>query len=144
MPSRNVLSLCRILGTILLANIVAFVSAAEGATSTATKSSTASASSSTPTTHIVTVGNNGDNSYHPNVTFANPGDIVSFQFWPTNHSVVRGEYAGSESCGAGGCNPCVPYDLIHPGAPGMFYSKNFLTQTLPTVNNLEVWISCGY
>lgn len=92
----------------------------------------------TPTVHVVTVANNGDNSFHPNVTYAKPGDIVSFQFWPTNHSVVRGEYTGSESCGANGCNPCVPYNLIHPGAPDMFSSGHFLVQTLPSASNLEV------
>src|ERR1700761_2303437 len=140
MPSWRNLSLPKILTAFLFANLVAIVPAANAATSVGSSSPTASAtsSSSTPTTHIVTVGNNGDNSYSPNVTYANPGDIVSFQFWPTNHSVVRGEYAGSESCGAGGCNPCVPYELIHPGAPGFFFSKNFLVQTLPTSANLAV------
>jgi plastocyanin len=101
-------------------------------------SSGVSAPTGTPTVHVVTVGNNYDNSFHPNITYAKPGDIVSFQFWPTNHSVVRGEYAGSESCGAGGCNPCVPYELIHPGAPGMFSSGHFLVQTLPSAANMEV------
>ena len=140
MGSWRNLSLRKTLSAFLFANLVAIVPVVEAATTTTTSSSTvsASSSSSTPTIHVVTVGNNGDNSYSPNVTYANPGDIVSFQFWPTNHSVVRGEYAGSEACGAGGCNPCVPYELIHPGAPGNFFSKNFLVQTLPNSANLAV------
>jgi len=51
-------------------------------------------------THIVNVGQGGDNAFHPNELSAEPGDTISFQFWPTNHSVVRGEYTGSEACGA--------------------------------------------
>jgi hypothetical protein len=41
--------------------------------------------------------------------------------------VIRAEYAGSSACGDAGCNPCVPYELIHPGEAG-FSSGNFLTQ----------------
>jgi len=120
--------------TILLAVLVLanhFICAEQTSTST-------SSSTSTPSIHVVTVGSGGDNAYHPNQIIANPGDIVTFQFWPTNHSVVRGEYTGSEACGPGGCNPCVPYNLIHPGATGFFFSKNFLTQSIPGLSNIAV------
>ena len=82
--------------------------------------------SSTPAIHTVAVGSNGF-SYNPNTTIAAPGDIVVFQFYPTNHSVIRAEYTDSPECGAGGCNPCVPYELINPGKAG-FHSGNILTQ----------------
>lgn len=91
--------------------------------STSTSAYTASA---TPAIHTVAVGSNGF-SYNPNTTFANPGDIVVFQFFPTNHSVIRAEYTDSSVCGAGGCNPCVPYELNNPGEAG-FSSGNFITQ----------------
>lgn len=94
----------------------------------ATSSSSANGASSTPTVHKVTVGANGF-SYSPNTTFANPGDTIVFEFFPTNHSVIRAEYTGSSACGSSGCNPCVPYELIHPGEAG-FSSGNFLTQSV--------------
>ncbi len=88
---------------------------------------TASASASaTPAIHTVAVGSNGF-SYNPNTTYANPGDIVVFEFFPTNHSVIRAEYTDSSNCGAGGCNPCVPYELNNPGKAG-FHSGNVVTQ----------------
>jgi hypothetical protein len=82
--------------------------------------------SATPAVHTVAVGNNGHR-FNPNTTFANPGDIVVFQFFPTNHSVIRAEYTDSSVCGAGGCNPCVPYELNDPGKAG-FSSGNIKTQ----------------
>jgi hypothetical protein len=115
-----------------------------------------SAAESSSTVHVVTVGANGGIVFSPNVTTANPGDIVrydtfplvcsivpnksnSFQFWPTNHSVVRGEYVDSGNCGEGvECNPCIPQNLIEPEAPAFFYSKNFLTQSIPDSGNLVV------
>jgi plastocyanin len=52
--------------------------------------------------HRVNVGNNGFR-FDPNTTFANPGGVVTFVFYPTNHSVNR----APESTEAYG-NPCVP------------------------------------
>ncbi|KIV98312.1 uncharacterized protein PV09_09842, partial [Verruconis gallopava] len=50
------------------------------------------------------------------------------------------------------CNPCVPYELIHPGQTG-FHSQNFLTQTAssgdaPSFNitigdNFPIWFYCS-
>jgi plastocyanin len=118
-------------------SLLSLFAIASAATTVSSQNSPSSTGSSPATTHTVFVGNSG-NAYDPNTTYASPGDVVSFQFYPTNHSVVRGEYSGSEACGAAGCNPCVPYSLIHPGAPGMFYSQNFLEQTYPTPANLGV------
>jgi len=76
--------------------------AAEG---TSTASSSSSSGTGTPKVHRVNIGAGGF-MYDPNVTIADVGDIVTFVFYPTNHSVIRGEYTGSEVCGSGGCNPC--------------------------------------
>jgi plastocyanin len=85
--------------------------------------------------HIIRVGYGGNFVFDPQITYANIGDPVVFDFYPSNHSVIRGEYTGSEACGAGGCNPCVPYELIHNGRQG-FYSGNFSTQTTSTNENV--------
>ena len=85
--------------------------------------------------HTVKVGFGGNFVFDPDTTHASVGDLVVFEFFPTNHSVVRGEYAQSEACGSGGCNPCIPYELIHPGQQG-FNSGNVLTQTVSTNGNV--------
>jgi hypothetical protein len=79
-----------------------------------------------PTTHTINVGGGGSSMYEPDTVYANVGDFAVFKFYPTNHSVVRGEYTQSMACN-GGCNPCVPYELIHPDRQG-FHSGNILTQ----------------
>jgi hypothetical protein len=80
--------------------------------------------------HTINVGKGGNHAFDPEVTYAHAGDLVVFRFFPTNHSVVRGEYVDSPAC-KGGCNPCIPYELIHSDEPG-FHSGNVLTQTLPS------------
>ncbi|KAF2085077.1 hypothetical protein K490DRAFT_67963 [Saccharata proteae CBS 121410] len=108
-------------------------------------------SSASPAIHTVTVGQAGNYQYYPNVTYANPGDIITFEFFPTNHSVIRGEYTGWPGCGGNGCNPCVPYELYHPDEVG-FFSKNqkvaSVTDASKTIWNLTindtnpVWFYC--
>ncbi|KAF2420003.1 hypothetical protein EJ08DRAFT_566236, partial [Tothia fuscella] len=90
-------------------------------------SSSASSSTSGHAVHRVNVGAFGSHGFDPNITYAAKGDIVQFVFYPSNHSVIRGEYTGSDACGAGGCNPCVPYEIIHSGQAG-FHSGNQITQ----------------
>lgn len=85
--------------------------------------------------HWVDVGNGGHHTFDPDVTFADVGDIVAFTFFPTNHSVVRGEHALSSACGSDGCNPCVPFELILPTETGI-HSQNILTQTTPTAGDV--------
>jgi plastocyanin len=104
--------------------------------SAATTTSAYSEATSTPKVHVVTVGSGGFFQYSPNVTYADPGDIIVWEFFPTGHAVVRGEYTDSKSCGQGGCNPCVPYELIHPGQEG-FNSGNINTQSLPTESDVS-------
>jgi hypothetical protein len=117
-----------------LAFVALYLSGLAAFTSAATTTST---SPEGHQTYTITAGSGGDYQYYPNSINANPGDVVSFQFYPTNHSVIRGEYTGSERCGSKGCNPCVPIELIDPTVPP-FASKNFLTQDLPNPANLAV------
>jgi plastocyanin len=77
--------------------------------------------------HTVNVGSGGNFKYDPDTIFASIGDVVMFKFYPSNHSVVRGEFTRSSACGEAGCNPCVPYELIHPDGQG-FHSENVFTQ----------------
>jgi hypothetical protein len=58
-----------------------------------------------------------------------------FVFYPTNHSVIRGEYTGSDACGPGGCNPCIPWEIIHPDQKEKaFHSDNQMTQFVLPAN----------
>ncbi|KAL9080216.1 MAG: hypothetical protein Q9157_000999, partial [Trypethelium eluteriae] len=99
--------------------------------STASSSGTSSATSQAPPqTHTVTVGK-GTNSYDPDTIQALPGDLIVFEFFPTNHSVVRASYG----------YPCVPYeDTAGPDAAG-FFSGHFPLETIqpnPPTWNLTV------
>ena len=69
-----------------------------------------SASSNTSVVHTITVGNLNANVFSPNVVQANVGDIVSFQFYPANHSVAKSQYG----------YPCIPYEDVGPGRTGWF------------------------
>lgn len=91
---------------------------------------------STQRTHEVAVGRYGSFRFLPEVIYAEPGDIVQFFFFATNHSVIRGEYAQSPVCADEGCNPCVPYGYYHPHEEGL-YSGNVLTQSINGI------VSCG-
>lgn len=55
--------------------------------------------SSVQQTHTISVGN-GDHKFNPSVTQASVGDLIEFDFFPPNHSVVRAEYKF----------PCIPYE----------------------------------
>jgi hypothetical protein len=85
------------------------------ASSQASSSPIATSTKNAVSVHTVYVGNGGHR-FAPNITYANPGDIVSFLFYPTNHSIVRGAYGF----------PCVPYEYTYPDKTG-FYSGHFLT-----------------
>ncbi|KAK7631240.1 hypothetical protein IWX48DRAFT_524906, partial [Phyllosticta citricarpa] len=62
------------------------------------------------TTHTILVGKL-DHKFEPDVVQAPVGDIIQFQFYPVNHSIVRAEYG----------YPCVPYEMTGVGKVG-FYS----------------------
>jgi plastocyanin len=63
------------------------------------------------TVHYIDVSNK-THYFTPNSINAKPGDIVSFKFWPGNHSVIRAEYG----------YPCVPYEDFDGNENGGFYS----------------------
>jgi plastocyanin len=107
------ISLFRI--TLLLAINFAASSLAESST----KSTPSSTTSSAAQTHTVTVGK-ANNAFDPSTIQALPGDEILFQFFPTNHSVVRSEYG----------YPCVPYeDTAGTDAVG-FFSGHFAVDTI--------------
>jgi plastocyanin len=91
---------------------------------------------SAPTVHSINVGGGGLHTYDPDTTYADIGDVVAFKFFPTNHSVTRGVYSGSKECGQGKCNPCIPYEIIHPNRRG-FNSGNILTQVFPSNSDVR-------
>lgn len=91
-------------------------------------------SSSSRSIHTVAVGANG-HAFIPNTTVAEPGDIVVFDFYPTNHSVIRGEYTNGTVCGVAGCNPCVPWELYHSDEDYQgFFSGNHIIDSFSQVS----------
>jgi len=53
------------------------------------------------TVHTVTVGKI-PNAYDPPSVLAVPGDIISFEFWASNHSVIRSTYGEGNAVWANG------------------------------------------
>ncbi|OAP59719.1 hypothetical protein AYL99_07017 [Fonsecaea erecta] len=80
-------------------------------TFSAGSSSSTNATSTTqgPITHTVAVALGGF-TFVPDVTLAEAGDTILFQFYPTNHSVIRAEYG----------YPCVPYEDTGVDKVGFF------------------------
>jgi plastocyanin len=79
-------------------------------TGTVTTGSTTSSTSTGKATHTVSVGpKTSPHAYVPHSISANVGDVVVFEFYPTNHSVVKADYDA----------PCVP------AADGLFFSGIF-------------------
>ena len=84
------------------------------ATATLNRRSTSAPTSSSTgiATHIIQVGpKSNPHQYVPTNVTANVGDVVVFEFYPTNHSVVQADYLA----------PCVP------GSGNIFYSGSFET-----------------
>jgi len=63
------------------------------------------------TVHTITVGEE-QHFFTPNSINALPGDIVTFRFWPGNHSVIRAEFGF----------PCIPYEELRDSDKTGFYS----------------------
>ena len=82
-----------------------------------------STSSDGATIHTVNVGK-GNFRFDPNETYAEPGDIITFNFYPTNHSVVRAAYG----------LPCIPYEDTGNNLTG-FSSGNFPVNNLADVRD---------
>lgn len=52
----------------------------------------------------------GYNQFQPNALNASVGDTVVFQFYPSNHSVVKAQYG----------YPCIPYEDLVVDGEGWF------------------------
>ncbi|EOD49213.1 putative mfs transporter protein [Neofusicoccum parvum UCRNP2] len=63
-----------------------------------------------------------ENKFAPENVTAQVGDVVKFEFWPTNNSVARSEFA----------YPCVPYSLTGASRVGLGFYSGFK----PIVANL--------
>ncbi|KAH0841356.1 extracellular serine-rich protein [Fonsecaea pedrosoi] len=70
---------------------------------------TASSTTQGPITHTVAVALGGF-TFVPDVTLAKVGDTILFQFYPTNHSVIRSEYGYA----------CIPYEDTGVDKVGFF------------------------
>ncbi|KAI9829879.1 MAG: hypothetical protein M1838_005850 [Thelocarpon superellum] len=71
----------------------------------------ASSSGGQVSVHVVKVSNaQGTLAFTPAQVQANPGDMVQYQFYPKNHSVVQSNFD----------NPCVPLSESTPGSQGFF------------------------
>ncbi|KAJ5663231.1 hypothetical protein N7507_003962 [Penicillium longicatenatum] len=87
------------------------VSSCDSYTTTSTSTTTTSTGI---TTHTIQVGPKvSPHAYVPQNITANPGDILVFEFYPTNHSVAKADYLA----------PCVP------ASSGEFWSGEFNTFT---------------
>jgi plastocyanin len=82
----------------------------KGATG-AINSTTISVEEGEITVHTIEVSNT-THYFTPNSINALPGDIVTFKFWPGNHSVIRADYG----------YPCIPYEDVEENGEGGFYS----------------------
>lgn len=109
----------------LLLGVVQFTSVlAQGTSTTATTAASSSpspttlqsstkTSSSATQTHTIQVGLL-DHKMRPETTEAAVGDIIEFDFYPLNHSIVRAEYGF----------PCIPYEMTGSGKKGFFSGFN--------------------
>ncbi|CAI7568555.1 unnamed protein product [Penicillium palitans] len=87
---------------------LATMTVAAGSSTAATVTATTSSSTGI-STHTIQVGPKSDpHQFVPTSITANPGDIVVFEFYPTNHSVVKADYLA----------PCVPANgnIFYSGA----------------------------
>ncbi|KAI9739351.1 MAG: hypothetical protein M1834_007564 [Cirrosporium novae-zelandiae] len=86
-------------------------------TGSASTTSTASSTSTGAVTHTVDVGKGGF-TFVPDSINANVGDTVEFDFFPTNHSVVRAAYG----------YPCIPYEDTGSNLQGFFSGFKVTTE----------------
>ena len=83
----------------------------------------------------------GGHTFVPDVTLAEVGDVIEFQFYPTNHSVIRAEYQ----------YPCIPYEDTGVNKFGFFSGFKPVDAILPdpptfylTINDTDpVFYYCG-
>ncbi|KAF2033459.1 hypothetical protein EK21DRAFT_58446 [Setomelanomma holmii] len=96
----------------------------------ATFTTTAPAASSPPQVHVIKAGAGGFKFEPQQITNVAVGDIVSFEFYPPDHSVARAEFG----------SPCVPYEYSHRDKPG-FWSGTQLVDTIADVTTYNVTIN---
>lgn len=78
---------------------------------------TSSTSSSASATHTIKVGSRENpHQYVPHNVSANIGDVILFEFYPTNHSVVKADYMA----------PCIPAEgeIFYSGQFNDFQQEN--------------------
>lgn len=93
-------------------------------------------------THVVQVGSGGEFVFSPTNVIAQPGDLVQFQFYPKNHSVVQSTFD----------NPCVPIQNIMANKTDAFFSgfmptaanaTTQLTYTIRVADTKPMWYYCS-
>jgi plastocyanin len=110
----------------------------------AKSSSTASRTTNGPETFTVTVGAPlGTFAFYPNqIQNAQKGDTVLFEFFPSNHSVVKMDPS----------TPCIPYEYTNPGGASFYsgFKQSSVTElshpptwTLPINDSSTVWFYCS-
>ncbi|KAJ9131292.1 hypothetical protein NKR23_g11770 [Pleurostoma richardsiae] len=98
---------------------------AAAAVAQATAQSSSPSTTRASVTHTINVGAGGFN-FDPESTSAAIGDVIEWQFFPSNHSVVRADFG----------YPCIPYEYVDPQGSGFF--SGFRTVT-PTQNDLPTF-----
>jgi plastocyanin len=83
-------------------------------------------SSKDPQVHIIKAGAGGFKFEPQQITNVSVGDIVSFEFYPPDHSVARAEFGSA----------CVPYEYTGKGKTG-FWSDTQNVTTLAEVCTLQ-------
>ncbi|KAF2103841.1 hypothetical protein NA57DRAFT_50707 [Rhizodiscina lignyota] len=120
-------------------------SSSSGSSSSATASSTSSAASGMTTVHVVQVSDSsGALTFSPNSLTAGVGDMIQYQFYKGNHSVVMASFD----------QPCVPIQESDPSnAANAFFSgfmpventSDFgrLTYTIMVKDTNPMWYYCA-
>lgn len=94
-------------------------------TATAGMSTSTSASvSGEPRLHLVKAGAGGFQFEPAELTNVSVGDIITFEFYPPDHSVAQAEYG----------NPCVPYEYTGKNKVG-FWSQTQWVETASDVGD---------
>jgi len=95
----------------------------ESATAISSTSSSTPSSSNAPKVHMIQAGMGGFRFTPQQISNVSVGDVVSFEFYPPDHSVVRAEFGSA----------CVPYEYTGKDKQG-FWST---TQWVDTVADVS-------
>jgi plastocyanin len=81
--------------------------------------SAATTTRSGPRTHLVRAGA-GDFDFEPaELNDVSVGDVVTFEFYPPDHSIARAEYG----------SPCMPYEYTGRNKTGFWSGTHFVNST---------------